>query len=167
MCEVFRSPGANRPTFTLTLNFNQHRGKWFSFLCLQNSFARSTKSTDFQNVTTDSCPCTIYSAVYRVCTENIVAYVFIALICLAIVDLMRAFVKYFLDRYFSSSRENNERPLLYIQSLRTDCREVIRTTDSTLSSMISLLCLIPYLGTHSLSLSHRPIKTLLFVCERT
>ena len=70
--------------------------------------------TGSNNETAESCVCTIYSAEYRVCTDITVAYVFIALLCLAILALIGVFVKYFLNRYFSSPRERNERPFLHI-----------------------------------------------------
>ena len=84
----------------------------FSWFAL--SSPHSSNWTGSNNVTVESCVCTIYSAEYRVCTENIVAYVFIALLCLAILALIGVFVKYVLDRYFSSPRERNERPFLHI-----------------------------------------------------
>ena len=73
------------------------------FSYIAEAFARSTNSTDFQSVTAESCLTilsTIYSTKYRVCTVNTVAYVLIALICLAIVGLMGAFLKYFHEHYF-------------------------------------------------------------------
>ena len=72
-----------------------------SFAWLAKPFPRKTNWTDFYNVTADSCVYTIYSAEYRVCPENKVAYVFIALLCLATVDLIGTLVKHFLDCYFA------------------------------------------------------------------
>ena len=79
------------------------------FTRLAKPSPRSTSWTDFNNVTLDSCVFTAYSTEYRLYIENLVAYVFIALLCHAIVDLIGAFVKYFPHRSFSTLREYNER----------------------------------------------------------
>ena len=70
---------------TTNLAFQPAQRKMVVLSWLAVPTPRSTNSTDFHNVTAESRICTIYSAEYSVSTQNIVAYVFIALLSLMII----------------------------------------------------------------------------------
>ena len=118
----------------------------------------------------------IYSANYCACTKDIVAYVFIALFWFVMLALPILWWSTSLTAIF----HHLEKAMTDLfatcigWSFRMDCKEEIKTTICTFVAWVSsegihqarLSCVSYQIWAYTaLSLSHRPIRALLFVCE--